>query len=57
MLGVATPLKWKQQGKNLVIETPRLTVDQLPCKYAYAFKVTGVQVALNSLTFHLPFGL
>jgi alpha-L-fucosidase len=43
MLGVAAPLKWKQQGANLVIETPKLTVDQLPCKYAYAFKVLGVQ--------------
>jgi len=43
LLGVATPLKWKQQGANLVIETPKLTVDQLPCKYAYAFKVLGVK--------------
>ena len=43
MLGVATPLKWKQQGTNLVIETPKLTVDQLPCKYAYAFKIAGVK--------------
>ncbi len=43
MLGVATPLAWKQQGKNLVITTPTLTVDQLPCQYAYAFKVTGIK--------------
>ena len=43
MLGVGAPLKWKKQGKDLVIETPRLTVDQLPCRYAYAFKVTGVK--------------
>jgi alpha-L-fucosidase len=43
MLGVATPLKWKQQGANLVIEMPKLMVDQLPCKYAYAFKVLGVK--------------
>jgi hypothetical protein len=43
MLGVATPLKWKQQGANLVIETPKLTVDQLPCKYAYTFRIAGVK--------------
>jgi len=43
MLGVAAPLKWKQQGANLVIEMPKLTVDQLPCKYAYAFKIASVK--------------
>jgi len=43
LLGVGTPLKWKKQGKNVVIETPRLYVDQLPCKYAYAFKLTGIK--------------
>ena len=43
MLGVNTPLKWKQQGKSLVITTPALTVDQLPCQYAYTFKVTGMK--------------
>ena len=42
MLGVTAPLKWKQQGRDLVITTPALTVDQLPCLYAYAFKITGV---------------
>ncbi len=42
MLGVGAPLKWKKHGKDLIVETPRLTVDQLPCKYAYAFKVTGI---------------
>jgi alpha-L-fucosidase len=43
MLGVAAPLKWKKQGKDLVIETPRLSVDELPCRYAYSFKITGAQ--------------
>ena len=31
LLGAGTPLKWKKQGKDIVIETPRLSVDQLPC--------------------------
>ena len=43
MLGVPGPLKWKKQGKDLVISTPALSVDQLPCQYAYAFKVTGIK--------------
>jgi alpha-L-fucosidase len=42
MLGVTTALKWRRQGSDLVIETPRLSVDQLPCRYAYTFKITGV---------------
>ena len=42
MLGVTTPLKWRRQGRDLVIETPRLSVDELPCRDAYAFKITGI---------------
>lgn len=42
MLGVKTPLKWRRRGADLVIETPRLSVDELPCRYAYTFKITGV---------------
>jgi alpha-L-fucosidase len=42
MLGVKTPLKWRKQGPDLVIETPRLSVDDLPCRHAYAFKITGM---------------
>ena len=42
MLGVKTPLKWRKQGADLVIETPRLSVDELPCRHAYAFKITGL---------------
>jgi len=42
MLGVTAPLKWRKQGRNLVIETPRLSVDELPCRYAYTFKITGI---------------
>ena len=43
LLGVAGPLKWKTQGGDLVIETPKLSVDELPCRYAFAFKVTNVK--------------
>ena len=42
MLGVTTPLKWRRQGAALIIETPRLSVDELPCRHAYAFKITGI---------------
>jgi alpha-L-fucosidase len=42
MLGVSTPLKWRRQGRDLAIETPRLSVDKLPCRHAFAFKITGI---------------
>jgi alpha-L-fucosidase len=43
MLGVKGALKWKRQGPDLVIETPSLSVDELPCRDAYTFKITGVE--------------
>ena len=43
MLGYSTPLKWHEKDGQLVIQVPQLSVDELPCKYAYAFKLTGVQ--------------
>lgn len=42
LLGVDGPLTWRRDGRDLVIETPQLSADQLPCQYAYAFKVTGI---------------
>jgi alpha-L-fucosidase len=43
MLGVPGALKWRRQGNGIAIETPRLSVDQLPCRYAYAFRISGVE--------------
>ena len=39
MLGVRPP-EVRRQGADLVIETPRLSVDELPCRHAYTFKIT-----------------
>ncbi len=43
MLGVAQPLKWKGRDGKLIIEVPQLSVDEAPCRHAYAFKLTGVE--------------
>lgn len=43
MLGYAKPLKWKQQGANVVITVPSLTVSEVPCQYAWTFKMRGLQ--------------
>jgi alpha-L-fucosidase len=42
MLGIEGPLKWQRQGSDIVIDVPRLTVDELPCSFAYTFKLTGI---------------
>jgi len=41
MLGVNRPLTWRQQGADIVVQMPSLSVDELPCRYAYAFRIPG----------------
>ncbi len=43
MLGLKKPLRWKAVDGNIVIDVPQLSVDQLPCEYAYSFKLTGIK--------------
>jgi alpha-L-fucosidase len=43
MLGYSEPLKWRNENGRMVIEVPPLSVDEVPCQYAYAFKLTGVK--------------
>lgn len=42
MLGVGT-LSWKAVDKGLSIEIPRLSVAEIPCRHAWALKLTGLQ--------------
>ena len=41
MLGLERPLKWKQRKGALVITVPALSVDEVPGRHAYAFKIPG----------------
>lgn len=43
LLGTNIEVKYKQEGKNVVLEVPYLTPDELPCSYAYTFKITNVK--------------
>jgi len=43
MLGVAQPIRWDRSGSDLTIQVPALSVDDVPCRYAYVFKITGVK--------------
>jgi len=43
MLGLTEPLKWKSADGKLSIEVPPLSVDEVPCRHAYVFKLTGVK--------------
>jgi len=42
MLGHRGAVPWKWEAGRLAIETPQLTVDRLPCLYAWTFKIPGV---------------
>lgn len=42
MLGLDAPLTWRRDGANLIVETPDVPLDQLPCRHAYVFKLTGI---------------
>ena len=44
MLGVPGALKTSVSGTTLTITTPDLGPDQAPCRYAFAFKITGATV-------------
>lgn len=39
MLGVGKNLKWSVKNNNLHIKVPQLTIDKLPCQYAWTFKI------------------
>lgn len=43
MLGGKGSLEWKAAGGDIVIEVPKLSVDEVPCRYAYVFKLMGVE--------------
>lgn len=40
MLGSEKALSYKQRGKDLVITVPFMTVDELPCQYAWVFRIS-----------------
>jgi len=38
MLGVQSPLQWKQQGDFLVVDIPSEIAEHKPCRQEYAFR-------------------
>ena len=42
LLGYEKVLKWKQKGNHVVIEIPSLSPSEVPCKYAWTFKISDV---------------
>jgi len=42
MLGHDEPLRWRLIGGNMHIEVPQLSVDDVPCRHAYVFKLRGI---------------
>ncbi len=43
LLGRDEAIAWKPQGGGIAFSAPALTVDEVPSRYAYVFKISGVQ--------------
>lgn len=43
MLGRPGRVEWKMQDDQLQIEVPQLTIDKLPCRYAWVLKIAGIR--------------
>jgi len=43
MLGVAQSIQWDRSGRDVVIQVPSLSVDDVPCQYAYVFEIKHVK--------------
>lgn len=43
MLGTDKKLEWKKSGDGIVVMPPALTYSEVPCRYAWVLKITGVQ--------------
>lgn len=43
MLGYDKKISWKQKGKDVIIEVPQLTASEVPCQYAWTFKLSGIK--------------
>ncbi|TKG93646.1 alpha-L-fucosidase [Puteibacter caeruleilacunae] len=39
LLGTDINIEWEQKGRNLILKVPALTPDELPCEFAYTFKI------------------
>ena len=44
MLGHEGKFSYKVDGTNLIVDVPALTVEEVPCLYAYAFKINGAEL-------------
>ncbi|MBN1340955.1 MAG: alpha-L-fucosidase [Bacteroidales bacterium] len=40
MLGASQPVEWRQEGEKLFIRLPCLSVNRLPCQYAWGLKIS-----------------
>lgn len=43
MLGYDQAIKWEQKGADIVIDVPVLTPSEVPCQYAWTFKLSDVR--------------
>ena len=41
MLGVDKKIEWKRSGQRIIIEVPVLSPAEIPCRYAYVFRISN----------------
>jgi alpha-L-fucosidase len=46
MQGHPEPLGWKPAANGLVIDVPEMSVNEIPCRNAWVFKLTGLKTVL-----------
>lgn len=42
MLGVDKSLNWAKEGRGLLLEMPSVSPDEIPCRFAYVIKISGI---------------
>ena len=43
MLGTDVKIRWRMEGDDLVVEPPRLTPAEIPCEWAWAYRIDGLR--------------
>lgn len=40
--GYKGDIKWREEKSQMVLELPKVSLSEIPCQYAWVFKLTGV---------------
>ena len=43
LLGTSLKINYEQKGKDIILNVPNLSPEELPCKYAYTFRISNIK--------------